>query len=125
MFSGCGNQKLVVLDADDGRVVSVLPIGKGVDGVAFDPERRLVFSSNGEGTLTVIREETPDRFAVLENAPTQRGARTLAVDPTTGSVYLPTADMQAPTAATDAKGRPSRPRPVAGTFKVLMVEPAK
>ena len=120
VFSGCGNQKLVVLDADDGRVVSVLPIGKGVDGVAFDPERRLVFSSNGEGTLTVIREETPDRFAVLENAPTQRGARTLAVDPTTGSVYLPTADFGPPPAPTAERPHPW-PSIVPGTFRVLVM----
>jgi len=121
LFSGCGNQKLVVLDADDGRVVSVLPIGKNVDGVAFDPGRRLVFSSNGEGTLTVIREETPDRFVVVENAATQRGARTLALDPTTGAVYLPTADFGPPPPPTAERPHPW-PSIVPGSFRVLVMK---
>jgi DNA-binding beta-propeller fold protein YncE len=118
VFAGCSNEKLVVLDADLGTVVAVLPIGKNVDGVAFDASRQLVFSSNGEGTLTVIHEDAPDRFTVLENAPTQAGARTLALDETSGTVYLPTAEFGPPPPPT-----PDRPSPrrsvVPGTFVIL------
>jgi len=120
LFSGCSNKSLVVLDADNGRVVSVLPIGERVDGVAFDPSRQLVFSSNGEGTLTVIHEDGPDRYTVLENAPTQAGARTLALDERTGYVYLPTAEFGPPPPPTADRPHP-RGTVVPGTFVVLEV----
>ena len=120
VFAGCSNQKLVVLDADGGRVVSVLPIGKNVDGVAFDSARQLVFSSNGDGTLTVIHEDGPDRYTVLENAPTQGGARTLALDETSGRVYVPTADFGPPPPPTADRPHP-RPSVKPGTFVVLVV----
>lgn len=118
LFAGCSNQKLVVLDADNGHVVGVLPIGNRVDGVAFDPRQRLVFSSNGDGTLTVIHEEGGDRFTVLENAVTQAGARTLALDETTGTVYLPTAEFGPPPPPTADRPHP-RGSIVPGTFVVL------
>ena len=120
VFTGCSNQKLVVLDADGGRVVSVLPIGKNVDGVAFDSARQLVFSSNGDGTLTVIHEDGPDRYTVLENAPTQGGARTLALDETSGRVYVPTAEFGPPPSPTADRPHP-RPSVKPGTFVVLVV----
>ena len=119
LFAGCSNEKLVVLDAGDGRVVSVLPIGKNVDGVAFDPKRQLVFSSNGEGTLTVIHEDGPDKYSVVETVPTQKGCRTLALDEATGSVYEPTADFGPPPAPTADHPHP-RPSVVPGTFVVLV-----
>lgn len=119
LFSGCGNQKLVVLDADNGHVVSVLPIGERVDGVAFDAPLQLVFSSNGDGTLTVIHEDGPDRYTVLENVPTQAGARTLAIDDSSGCVYVPTAEFGPPPPPT-----PDHPHPrgsvIPGTFVVLV-----
>ena len=118
LFAACSNQKLMVLDADNGRVVSVLPIGLQVDGAAFDEARQLIFSSNGEGTLTVIHEDAPDRYTVLENAATQRGARTLALDEATGSVYLPTAEFGPPPAPTADRPHP-RPSVVPGSFVVL------
>jgi len=118
LFAGCSNQKLVVLDADKGRVVAVLPIGSRVDGVAFDPRQRLVFSSNGDGTLTVIHEDGSDRFTVLENAVTQAGARTLALDETTGTVYLPTAEFGPPPPPTADRPHP-RGSVVPGTFVLL------
>ena len=118
VFAGCSNEKLVVLDADKGNVVAVLPIGKRVDGVAFDAARQLVFSSNGDGTLTVIHEETPDRFTVIENAPTQEGARTLALDETSGTVYLPTAEFGPPPPPTADRPDPRR-SVVPGTFVIL------
>jgi DNA-binding beta-propeller fold protein YncE len=121
LFAGCSNKKLIVLDADNGRVVSVLPIGERVDGVAYDPSRHLVLSSNGEGTLTVIHEDGPDRYTVLENAPTQAGARTLALDESTGKVYLPTAEFGPPPPPTADRPHP-RGAVVPGTFVVLEVK---
>jgi DNA-binding beta-propeller fold protein YncE len=122
LFAGCSNKSLVVLDADNGRVVSVLPIGERVDGVAFDPSRQMVFSSNGEGTLTVIHEGGPDRYTVLENVPTQAGARTLALDESTGSVYLPTAEFGPPPPPTADRPHP-RGTVVPGTFVILEASP--
>jgi DNA-binding beta-propeller fold protein YncE len=120
LFSGCSNKLLVVLDSQSGRKVAELPIGEGVDGVAFDASRQLIFASCGEGVLTVIHEDTPDRYTVVENAPTQRGGRTLALDAESGTVYIPTAELGPPPAPT-----PERPHPratiVPGTFHVMAV----
>jgi DNA-binding beta-propeller fold protein YncE len=121
LFSGCSNEKLIVLDADKGTVVASLPIGKGVDAVAFDPNRNLIFSSNGEGTLTVIHEDSPDKYSVLENAPTQRGARTMALDETTGTAYSVTADFGPTPAPTEDRPHP-RPPIQPGTFRVLVMK---
>jgi DNA-binding beta-propeller fold protein YncE len=80
LFVGCRNAMMIVMDIANGRVVANLPIGQGVDAIRFDAKRQLVFSANGEGTLTIIREESPDRYSVLDNVPTQRGARTMELD---------------------------------------------
>jgi DNA-binding beta-propeller fold protein YncE len=100
LFVGCGNARLVVVNADSGTVVATLPIGTGVDGTAFDPETQLAFSANGEGTMTVIAEETPDHYRAVANVATQRGARTLALDGRTHRVFTVTAGLT-----------PPRPRP--------------
>jgi YVTN family beta-propeller protein len=119
LFVVCANKKMIVMDADKGRVVAGLPIGGGVDAAAFDPETKLAFSSNGEGTLTVVHEDSADKYSVVENAPTQRGARTMALDPKTHTVYLATAQFGPPPAPT-----PDRPHPrasiVPGSFVVLV-----
>ncbi|MFI5372659.1 MAG: YncE family protein [Candidatus Eisenbacteria bacterium] len=120
LFAGCANQKLVVLDARNGRVVSTLPIGTGVDGVRFDATRGLVYSSNGEGTLTVIHEDDADHYRGVETVTTERGARTCALDPQTGLVYTATADFGPPPAPTPDRPHP-RPSIVPGTFRVLVV----
>jgi DNA-binding beta-propeller fold protein YncE len=120
LFSVCGNQKMVVVDADSGKVVATLPIGRGVDGAAFDPETGFAFSSNGgDGTLTVVHEDSPDSFRVVENVATQRGARTIAVDPKTHRVYLPTAKFGDAPAPTAENPRP-RPAMVPGSFVLLV-----
>jgi len=121
LFSGCSNETLVVIDADKGNVVASLPIGKGVDGVAFDAARGLVFSSNGEGTLSVIHEDSPDKYSVIEKADTQRGARTIAADETTGSVFVVTADFGPAPAPTEDHPHP-RPTIQPGTFRVLVMK---
>ena len=106
LFAGCANRLMVILDASSGGVVTTVPIGTGVDGTAFDPATQLAFSSNGEGTMTVIREETPRKFSVVENIMTKRGARTLTVDEKTHRIYTVSATFGPPPPPT-----PDRPRP--------------
>ena len=115
LFIGCGNKTLVVLNTDNGHVIDEQPIGKGCDGVVFDPIMNFIFASCGEGVLTIIKEHSPAQYEVMENATTKKGARTLALDESTHKVYLPTADFGAATSQ-DAHGRPS---PIPGTFQVL------
>ena len=120
LFIGCGNRLMVVVNAATGNIVASVPIGAGVDATGFDPDTALAFSSNGEGTLTVVREDAPDKFSVVENVATQRGARTMALDEKTHRVFLVTAEFgPAPEAAA---GQP-RPRPpiLPGTFTLLVV----
>jgi len=85
-----------VVNADTGKVIATPPIGEGVDATAFDPGTGFVLSSNGEGTLTVIKQEGPDRYSVLENVPTKRSARTMGLDLKTHNVVLPAADFLPP-----------------------------
>jgi len=119
LFVGCHNQMMAVVDAASGRIVATLPIGRGVDANAFDPDTSLAFSSNGDGTLTVAREESPDKYSVVENVATQRGARTMALDTKTHNVFLVTAEFGPPPAPTPENPRP-RPTIVPGSFVVLV-----
>jgi DNA-binding beta-propeller fold protein YncE len=91
VFAACGNQKLAVLDSDDGHVVATPAIGSDPDGAVFEPKTQRIFTSNREGTLSVLREASPDRYEALQTLATQPGARTLALDETTGRIYMPTA----------------------------------
>jgi YVTN family beta-propeller protein len=120
IFSGCHNKMMTVLDTESGQVIATVPIGEGVDGNGFDPGLGLAFSSNGEGTLTVARESSPGKFEVVETVPTQRGARTMAIDPQTHVVYLPTAEFAPPAAGTQSGPR-QRPAMVKDSFVVLAV----
>ncbi len=120
LFSVCQNNVMAITDADSGKPVARVPIGKGPDAAAFDAARGLAFSSNGEGTLTVVRQDTADRYEVQANVPTQRGARTMALDPASGRIYLVSADFAAPPAATPEQPHP-RPIPVPDSFVVLVV----
>lgn len=120
LFIGCRNKMMAVMDADNGKVISTLPIGSGVDANAFDPDTQLAFSSNGDGTLTVVHEDTPDKFTVVQNVETARGARTMALDPKTHNIYLVTAQFGPPPAATPEQPRP-RPSIVSGSFELLVV----
>jgi len=119
LFIGCRNQMMAVVDANSGQVKATLPIGNGTDAITFDPQTKLVFSSNGDGSLTVIHEDSPEKFHVVDNVPTQRGARTMALDLKTHKVYLATAKF-APIPIANP-GQPSiRPKPIPGTFEILV-----
>jgi DNA-binding beta-propeller fold protein YncE len=119
LFAGCDNKLMAVVDADNGKVLSTLPIGRGVDAARFDPETGLAFASCGEGVLTVIREESPDKFSVLENVPTQAGARTMALDEKTHNVFLVTAQFGPAPAPTADQPHP-RPPILPSSFVVLV-----
>lgn len=119
LFVGCGNKLLAVVDEKTGKIVQTLPSGDHTDAAAFDAKTNEVFLSNGDGTLTVAHEISADTYSLEGNAPTEHGARTMALDEATGTVYLPTADFGEPPAATAAQSRP-RPPVKAGTFRVLV-----
>ncbi len=120
LFIGCANKLMVVMNADNGKILTTLPIGSAVDATGFDPETGLAFSSNGEGTLTVVHEDSPEKFSVLENVATQRGARTMTFDPKTHRVYVVTAEFGPPPAPTPERPRP-RPSIVPGSFMLLVI----
>ncbi|MES2403259.1 MAG: YncE family protein [Pseudomonadota bacterium] len=124
LFSVCQNRTMAVTDSTDGRQVASVPIGEGPDAARYDAQRGLVFSSNGHsGTLTVVRETTPDRYAVLANAPTQKSARTMALDEASGRIYLSAAELGPRPAPTAADPHP-RPTMKPGSFTILVVGPA-
>ncbi len=120
LFAGCRSGHMIVLDARSGQHLAELPIGQGVDACAADPGTGLAFASCGDGTLTVVQEEAarPGALRVAEVVKTQRGARTMALDPRTHAVYLATADFEdAPARA--ASGEPPHPAMVPGSFVLL------
>jgi DNA-binding beta-propeller fold protein YncE len=120
VFSVCENKKMVVSDASTGKLVSSLPIGEGAKGVAFDGGHDLIFSSNGEGSLTIIRENSSDNFSVIQTLPTQPGARAMALDPGTGQLYLVSARFGQRTGTSEELQ--FRPAPIRGTVVVLVVD---
>ncbi len=123
LFAGCANQKLVVLDSERGTVVDTLPIGKGVDGVEFDPATGIIYVPGGsDGTLTEVHQDAPNVYRVLATLPTQKGARTLAFDPASHRVYLPTASFGDPPPPTPEHPHPRGPV-VPGSFVILVVGP--
>lgn len=122
LFSGCRNKVMAISDATAGKMITTLPIGAGVDATAYDPGTGVAFASNGDGTLTVVHEDAPDRFHVVADVATKRGARTMALDERTHRVYLVTADFGPTPAATPEHPRP-RPPIVPGTFALFVCEP--
>ncbi|HXZ12648.1 MAG TPA: helix-hairpin-helix domain-containing protein [Candidatus Sulfotelmatobacter sp.] len=120
LFAGCDNKMMAVVNADTGKVIATPAIGEGVDANAYDPGTAFAFSSNGEsGTLTVVHEDSPDQFTVVEDVPTKTRARTMALDPKTHEVFLVTADFGPRPPATPEQPRP-RPPILPGTFVVLV-----
>jgi DNA-binding beta-propeller fold protein YncE len=122
LFSGCRNKVMAISDATTGRLIATVPIGEGVDDCAFDPQTQLAFSSNGDGTLTVVHEDAPSRFHVVANVSTRQGARTMALDEKTHRIYTVTAELGPPPAPTKDHPHP-RPSIVPGTFVMLVLDP--
>jgi hypothetical protein len=121
LFSVCDNKVMAVVDSGNGHRIASVPIGNGPDATRYDAHRRLVFSPNGEdGTLTVIRQETAFTYLPVQTVQTQKGARTMALDPASGDLYLVTAQFGPRPAATAAHPHPW-PRLIPGTFVVLVL----
>jgi YVTN family beta-propeller protein len=118
LFIGCGNQKMIVMNAENGKITQTFPIGKGVDADVFDPFTKLAFSANGEGNVTIFKEASQGKFQFAQTLETKRGARTIAYDPQTNDLYLVTADFGSTPPATKEQPKP-RPAIVPGTFSVL------
>ncbi len=117
LFAAC-DKAMGVMNADNGQVVATIPIGGDPDGGAFDPATGLVFASCRDGFLSVIHEDSPDKYSVQANVPTQQGARTLTLDPKTHHIFVVTADFSAAPAATPENPRP-RPQQIPGSFVIL------
>ena len=115
LFAGCGNKMMAIIDADTGKIVATPPIGDGVDANGFDPATDLAFASTGEGTLTVVHEDSADKFTVVENVPTKKSARTMALDLKTHNIFLPAAEFDPP-----APGQ-RRGKMKPGSFVVVVV----
>lgn len=122
LFSVCDEKKMVVVDAGSGKVVTTVPIGDGPDATAFDPDTKLVFSSNGSGTLTVVKQESADKYSVAQTVTTEKSARTMALDPKTKKVYLSAAKF-GPAPEPTADNPHPRPKAAPGTFHLIVVSP--
>jgi DNA-binding beta-propeller fold protein YncE len=121
LFIGCDNKLMLMIDNTTGKIVYSTPIGEGVDSNWFDPGTKLAFSSNGEaGTVTVAHEDSPSVLKVVQTLKTKRGARTMALDPITHTIYLAIANYEPQPA-----GSTGRAKAVAGTFRVLVYEMGK
>lgn len=123
IFATCANQVMVVVDADTGTNVATLPIGSYTDFAAFDPVRKLAFSSNGDGTLSVIREKDANTFVALQPIKTAVSARTMAIDPKTGRLFLAAADIAKIDPPATPDGRP-HVQFVPGSLKLLVFDPS-
>ncbi|MEI6263857.1 MAG: YncE family protein [Sphingobacteriia bacterium] len=121
LFSTC-DKTLVVMDATNGKIVATVPIGEGCDGAAFDPASKLIFTSNGSGTVSIVKEVSANEYKLIETVETKKGARTISLDTKTHMVYLPTADYE-PIPAEAPKG--TRAKMVPGSFQVLVLAPNK
>jgi YVTN family beta-propeller protein len=123
LFSVCANQIMAVTDSVSGKAVSRVVIGRGADGVAFDPDLGMVFTANGiDGTLTVIHQDSPDEYRVAATVTTQVSARTMALDPATHRIYLAAARFGPPPAATDEQPAP-RAKVMPDSFVILVAQP--
>jgi YVTN family beta-propeller protein len=124
VFAACHNKMLVMLDTETGKVVATVPIGAGTDGCAFDETTQLAFASCGEGVVTIAHEDSPEKLSVVQTLKTERGARTIALDPKTHRIYLPTAQFQPPPSPSPGQS-PARPTIVPNTLKLLVYATAE
>ena len=123
LFAACSNLRMVVLNAASGQTVSALPIGPGADAIGYDPDRGLIFTANGgsDGSLTIIRQDVTDTYSVIQILPTRQNARTLAIDPSNGEVYLATVIYGAELNRPPVNGAPLKMSAVDDSFQVLVV----
>ncbi len=121
LIIGCGNKTMAVMDEKTGKVITTIEVGNGVDAAGFDPANQLAFTSNGEGSLSVVHENADGSFATVATVATQRGARTMALDPKTHKIYMSTAEFGPAPAPTPDRPRP-RPTIIPGSFTVLVLE---
>jgi DNA-binding beta-propeller fold protein YncE len=119
LFVGCHNNLMDVVDYTTGKVIATEPIGTGIDADGFDPTTGFAFASCGDGTITVVHEDTPDKYTVVDTIKTQTGARTMAYDIANHNIYTVTAELMPPAAPTPDNPRP-RPQPVPNTFTLLI-----
>ena len=119
LFLGCGNKLMVMMDSSTGKVVCTVPIGQGVDANAFDPGTQLAFASCGEGTVTIAHQDSPDKLTVVQTLKTERGARTMTLDPKTHQIFLASAKFEPLPQGTPGQ----RPKMIPGSFKVLVYGP--
>ncbi len=120
LYSGCGNKLMTVLDTRGGKLLATLPIGANVDGNGYDGGTGLAFSANGEGTLTLAKETYPGHFQVVQTVKTQRGSRTMAIDPITHNIYLPAAQFT-PSPTPTPENPKARPEMIRGSFEILVI----
>ena len=123
LFSGCRSGVMAISDYKNGRVITTLPIGRGVDGAGYDPVKRDAYASNVDGTLTVIHQDTPDTYHVVENVETAQGGRNMGLDPASHRVYVVSAKFGPAPAESTATNPRRRPPILSGTFMVMVVEP--
>ena len=122
LFASCRNpQNMVVLNAADGKIITTLPIGQGTDGAGFNPKTMEAYSSNGDGTLNIIKEKNPTTFEVEQNLETLRSAKTMTIDGKTGHIYLIAAEFGEPAPPAQPGGRPGRGQMVPDSFSILEV----
>ena len=123
LFAACSNFRMVAIDAQSGQVVAALPIGPGPDAVGYDANRGLIFTANGagDGSLTIIRQDVTDTYSVVQTLPTRQNARTLAVDPSSGEVYLAAVIYGAVLNNPPVNNAPLKINAVDGSFQVLVV----
>ena len=124
LFSVCGNKMMLVLDSKTGKLIQNIPIGDGCDGVIFDAKNSLVFTSNGDGTMTVVKKESANKFTVVQTLVTQKGAKTIAINPTSKQLYMSTPEFGAKPEPTAENPKP-RADIVPNSFTVLVVENMK
>jgi DNA-binding beta-propeller fold protein YncE len=120
LFVGCGNKLMAVVNADTGKLIATMPICSGVDATTFDPEAALIFHSCGDGSMTIVHEDSPDKYTAQEPLQTRAGSRTMGIDTKTHKLFLPTADFEA--AAPAKEGERPRRKMLPGTFGLLVVE---
>ena len=123
LFATGENKMMTMMDTESRKVVASVPIGEHVDGCEFDEARQLAFASCGDGTTTIAHEDAPDRLSVVQVLATERSARTMALDPKTQRIYLPSAQFEPPTSPAPG-AKPAWPKMVPKTMKLLVYGPS-